>query len=346
MRVLVATTDLSAAAGIEVVLAKETWISDTLDIGEDDLWLDMVGDYDIILFDLMLPSAEGYRMLQRLRAARVPTPILILATGGAFDDKLRFLRSGADDFLTKPYDPRELAVRILAIVRRSKGHPASTIQTGKLAVNLDTRTVSVDDQTVHLSPKEYSVLELLSLRKGAVVTKERFLNYLYGGMDEPESKILDVLVCKLRKKLAQATGGVQYIETQWGQGYVLREPTTVPSAARPAEDGDLGARDNQADIKSPQRRADAGQAYRSRRQTAPPLGQIEQRAASRRHSVRDRPVGRDRSSGVGLGAEARHTRPVEIRFEDAVTTDGGPLHLPRPDPAYSLFGCATARCHE
>jgi len=103
-------------------------------------------------------------------------------------------------------------------------------------VNLDTRVVSVDDQPVHLTGKEYGILELLSLRKGTTLTKEMFLNHLYGGMDEPELKIIDVFVCKLRKKLAQATGGSHYIETVWGRGYVLRDPVVAPGALAPGSD--------------------------------------------------------------------------------------------------------------
>src|SRR5207244_3346369 len=139
----------------------------------------------------------------------------------------------AHDFLTKPFDGLELIAPIQAIVRRSKGHSESTIRTGKLVVNLDTRVVSVDDQPVHLTGKEYGILELLSLRKGTTLTKEMFLNHLYGGMDEPELKIIDVFVCKLRKKLAQATGGSHYIETVWGRGYVLRDPVVTPGTITP-----------------------------------------------------------------------------------------------------------------
>jgi two-component system cell cycle response regulator CtrA len=157
----------------------------------------------------------------------VQTPILILSGLSGLDDKIKGLGVGADDYLTKPFDKRELIARIQAIVRRSKGHPDSIIQTGKLKVNLDARTVEVDGQPLHLTGKEYGILELLSLRKGTTLTKEMFLNHLYGGMDEPELKIIDVFVCKLRKKLSSATGGENYIETVWGRGYVLRDPAPV-----------------------------------------------------------------------------------------------------------------------
>ncbi|HSK39619.1 MAG TPA: response regulator transcription factor, partial [Arenibaculum sp.] len=130
----------------------------------------------------------------------------------------------------------ELVARIHAIVRRSKGHSQSVIRTGRLTVNLDTRTVEVDSLPLHLTGKEYGILELLSLRKGTTLTKEMFLNHLYGGMDEPELKIIDVFVCKLRKKLASATSGDNYIETVWGRGYVLRDPLdeTTPDIAPPS----------------------------------------------------------------------------------------------------------------
>ncbi len=172
----------------------------------------------------MLPDIDGYEVLRRLRAARVQTPTLILSGLTRLDDKIKGLGVGADDYLTKPFDKRELIARIQAIVRRSKGHPDSVIQTGKLKINLEARTVEVDGQPLHLTGKEYGILELLSLRKGTTLTKEMFLNHLYGGMDEPELKIIDVFVCKLRKKLSSATGGDNYIETVWGRGYVLRDP--------------------------------------------------------------------------------------------------------------------------
>jgi two-component system cell cycle response regulator CtrA len=194
-----------------MMLRSESYVCDTTDMGEDGLEIGKLYDYDIIVLDLMLPDIDGYEVLRRLRAARVQTPILILSGLSGLDDKIKGLGVGADDYLTKPFDKRELIARIQAIVRRSKGHPDSIIQTGKLKVNLDARTVEVDGQPLHLTGKEYGILELLSLRKGTTLTKEMFLNHLYGGMDEPELKIIDVFVCKLRKKLSSATGGENYL---------------------------------------------------------------------------------------------------------------------------------------
>src|SRR5205814_2288969 len=224
MRVLLVEDDSSTAKSIEMMLRSEAYVCDTTDLGEDGLEIGKLYDYDIILLDLMLPDIDGYEVLRRLRAARVRTPILILSGLAELDHKIKGLGFGADDFLTKPFDRRELVARIQAIVRRSKGHSESLIRTGKLTVNLDTRTVEVEGKPLHLTGKEYGILELLSLRKGTTLTKEMFLNHLYGGMDEPELKIIDVFVCKLRKKLTTATEGENYIETVWGRGYVLRDP--------------------------------------------------------------------------------------------------------------------------
>ena len=224
MRVLLVEDDTSTAKSIEMMLRSDGYVIDVTDLGEDGLEIGKLYDYDIIILDLMLPDIDGYEVLRRLRAARVRTPILILSGLTELDHKVKGLGFGADDYLTKPFHKRELIARIHAIVRRSKGHPDSVIRTGKLAVNLDAHTVEVDKQPLHLTGKEYGILELLSLRKGTTLTKEMLLNHLYGGMDEPEIKIIDVFVCKLRKKLATATGGMNYIETIWSRGYVLRDP--------------------------------------------------------------------------------------------------------------------------
>jgi two-component system cell cycle response regulator CtrA len=215
------------------MLQNRGFVCDVVALGDEGLQQGKRYDYDVIILDLQLPDMHGYEVLRRLRVARVRTPVLILSGLDTLNDKVKGLGFGADDFLTKPFDNRELVARVQAIIRRSKGHPQSTIRIGKLLVNFDSRTVTVDDQPLHLTIKEYSILELLSLRKGTTLTKEMFLNHLYGGMDEPELKIIDVFVCKLRKKLVQATGGEHYIETVWGRGYQLRDPDPVGAAAGP-----------------------------------------------------------------------------------------------------------------
>ncbi|WP_119678080.1 response regulator transcription factor CtrA [Indioceanicola profundi] len=234
MRVLLVEDDKSMARSIQLMLGTEGYIVDTTDLGEDGLEIGKIYDYDIIILDLMLPDIDGYEVLRRLRSARVNTPILILSGLTEMDAKIKGLGFGADDYITKPFDKRELVARLQAIIRRSKGHSESLIRTGKLAVNLEARTVEVDGSPLHLTGKEYGILELLSLRKGTTLTKEMFLNHLYGGMDEPELKIIDVFVCKLRKKLTTATKGENYIETVWGRGYVLRDPPADAKAQRQA----------------------------------------------------------------------------------------------------------------
>ncbi|MEQ8397729.1 response regulator transcription factor CtrA [Thalassobaculum sp.] len=231
MRILLVEDDASTARSIELMLKAEGWIVDTTDQGEDGLEIGQLYDYDLILLDIMLPDMDGYEVLRRLRQARVRTPILILSGLAELDAKIKGLGFGADDYVTKPFDRRELVARIQAIVRRSMGHSDSLIKTGKLTVNLVTRSVEVEGQPIHLTGKEYGILELLSLRKGTTLTKEMFLNHLYNGMDEPELKIIDVFICKLRKKLSSATHGDNYIETVWGRGYVLRDPLESASSA-------------------------------------------------------------------------------------------------------------------
>ncbi|HBU99193.1 MULTISPECIES: response regulator transcription factor CtrA [Thalassospira] len=231
MRVLLVEDDNTYADSIELMLKSEGMVIDTTDLGEDGLEIGKLYDYDIILLDLMLPDIDGYEVLRRLRDARVDTPVLILSGLTETEDKVKGLGFGADDYLTKPFEKSELLARVQAIVRRSRGHAQSMIATGKLNVNLDARTVDVDGSPLHLTGKEYGILELLSLRKGTTLTKEMFLNHLYGGMDEPELKIIDVFVCKLRKKIQSATKGDNYIHTVWGRGYVLRDPDTNSAAA-------------------------------------------------------------------------------------------------------------------
>ena len=202
MRVLLIEDDSATAQSIELMLKSENFNVYVTDLGEEGIDLGKLYDYDIILLDLNLPDMSGYEVLRTLRVAKVKTPILILSGMAGIEDKVKGLGLGADDYLTKPFHKDELVARIHAIVRRSKGHAQSVIATGDLLVNLDQKTVEVDGARVHLTGKEYQMLELLSLRKGTTLTKEMFLNHLYGGMDEPELKIIDVFICKLRKKLA------------------------------------------------------------------------------------------------------------------------------------------------
>ncbi|EBA10853.1 response regulator transcription factor CtrA [Roseobacter sp. CCS2] len=229
MRVLLVEDDPTTSKSIELMLTHANLNVYATDMGEEGIDLAKLYDYDLILLDINLPDMNGHEVLRQLRLSRIDTPILILSGDDGTESKLKGFGFGADDYLTKPFHREELVARIHAIIRRSKGHAQSIIKTGQIAVNLDAKTVEVEGSTVHLTGKEYQMLELLSLRKGTTLTKEMFLNHLYGGMDEPELKIIDVFICKLRKKLSEATMGENYIETVWGRGYVLRDPE--PSTA-------------------------------------------------------------------------------------------------------------------
>jgi two-component system, cell cycle response regulator CtrA len=225
VNVLLIEDDSGTAQSIKLMLQTESIKVYTTDLGEDGIDLGKVYDYDIILLDLILPDISGFEVLRKMRTARITTPILILSGLASIKDKIKGLGLGADDFLPKPFHKDELVARIRALVRRSRGHAQALVATGPLVVNLDSKTVSVHDVRINLTNKEYQILELLSLRKGSTLTKEVFLNNLYGGLDEPEPKIIDVFICKLRKKLAEASQGQNFIGTVWGRGYVLLEPT-------------------------------------------------------------------------------------------------------------------------
>ena len=231
MRVLLIEDDSATAQTIELMLKSEGFNVYTTDLGEEGVDLGKIYDYDLILLDLNLPDMSGIDVLRTLRVAKINTPIMILSGSSEIDTKVKTFAGGADDYMTKPFHKDEMIARIHAVVRRSKGHAQSVIKTGDIVVNLDAKTVEVNGNRVHLTGKEYQMLELLSLRKGTTLTKEMFLNHLYGGMDEPELKIIDVFICKLRKKLAASAHGKHHIETVWGRGYVLPDPNEAINAA-------------------------------------------------------------------------------------------------------------------
>src|SRR6202521_1959552 len=197
MRVLLIEDDKAVARSVELMLRSQDFSFFIAELGEEGVELGKLYEYDIIVLDLQLPDVSGFEVLKSLRLAKVKTPVLVLSGNAIIEAKVKALGFGADDYMTKPFHKDELVARIQAVVRRSKGHSQSVITTGKLTVNLDAKTVEGDGSRVHLTGKEYQMLELLSLRKGTTLTKEMFLNHLYGGMDEPELKIIDVFICKL-----------------------------------------------------------------------------------------------------------------------------------------------------
>ncbi|GHS92441.1 DNA-binding response regulator [Alphaproteobacteria bacterium] len=227
MRILFVEDDFITGQSMQKLLQSEGFICDISNNGEEGLEVGKLYEYDLIILDLMLPDIDGFEVMRRLRASQIRTPILILSGMDDTSNKVKGLCAGADDYLTKPYSKEELLARINAIVRRTHGLSESIIKVGDLEVNLQTRIASVHGRVLNLTGKEYAILELLAMRKGAALTKEAFLNHLYGGMDEPELKIVDVFVCKLRRKLYEMTKQEGYIETIWGRGYMLRDPNEL-----------------------------------------------------------------------------------------------------------------------
>jgi two-component system cell cycle response regulator CtrA len=225
MRVLLVEDDRTASRGISLILKANGAVVDIADTGSEALELVRSYDYDILLIDLMLPDMNGDSLVRQLRAAHITTPVLILSGLSQPQTKVKALAAGADDFVTKPFDKEELVARMHAIVRRSRGFSHASLRVGHLHLNLETREVFSNEVQVPVTPKEYMILELMMLRKGTVLTKERFFDHLYGGLDEPDIKIIDVFICKIRKKLL-AVGQENLIMTVWGRGYTLRDPVT------------------------------------------------------------------------------------------------------------------------
>jgi two-component system cell cycle response regulator CtrA len=228
MRILLVEDEPVVAQGVYLSLRSSQAIIDQSETGEEAIQLAHLYDYDIILLDLMLPDMDGFEVLHRMRAMNIMTPVLIISGLTRPDAKVKAFGMGADDFITKPIDKNEMLARIHAIVRRIKGHSTPVIQIGTLTLCINSREVTVNGTPLRLTAKEYAILELLMLRKGMVLTKDTFLNHLYGGIDEPEMKIIDVFVCKLRKKLVQA-GCPNFIETVWGRGYMAHDPKKDPA---------------------------------------------------------------------------------------------------------------------
>jgi two-component system cell cycle response regulator CtrA len=175
MRVLLVEDDPTTSKSIELMLTHANLNVYATDPGEEGIDLAKLYDYDLILLDLNLPDMNGHEVLRQLRMSRISTPILILTGDDSTEGKIKGFGFGADDYLTKPFHREELIARIHAIIRRSKGHAQSIIKTGRISVNLDAKTVDVGGATVHLTGKEYQMLELLSLRKGTTLTSTKSL---------------------------------------------------------------------------------------------------------------------------------------------------------------------------
>ena len=226
MRALLIVDATAEGGPTGLVLRAEGHVIDVAETAEYGAELALAYDYDVILIDGSPADMGPVETLRHLRVSGVAAPAIAIA-GTGVAERVALLSAGADDCLASPCHRDELLARLTAVVRRSHGHAQSVVTVGDLSVYLDRRSAEVNGVRVALTGMEYRMLELLALRKGTTLTKEMFLNHLYDGMDEPDLKIVDVFVCKLRKKLAAAGGGGNYVETVWGRGYLLREPVAA-----------------------------------------------------------------------------------------------------------------------
>ena len=227
MRVLLIEDDIALAKAIELSIAAEGIISDISTLGVDGIEFSKLYQYSLIILDLMLPDINGYEVLRRIRGAQIDVPILILSGLDTPEEKIKGLSCGADDYLSKPFDRGELIARLKAVVRRSQGQYESAIKAHNLIVDTSNHTTKLEGKPLHLTSKEQDILEILITRKGKILTKEYLMHQLYDDSFEPDVKIIDVFVCKLRKKLYDASGGLNYIETIWGRGYSFKEPSEM-----------------------------------------------------------------------------------------------------------------------
>jgi two-component system cell cycle response regulator CtrA len=223
VRILLIEDDITIAQTIETKIASEGGVLDLSMLGEEGLEFSKMYKYDLIILDTSLPDATGYDILKELRSLQIDFPVLVISKSSSVEDKVKALSLGADDYLQKPFNILELIARVKAIIRRSKGNSNAIFRVGNLYIDFNSHSTYIDDILIHLTAKEQVLIEALAMRKGNVVSKESLLGQLYNPVDEPELKIIDVFVCKMRKKLYEASGGMNYIETVWGRGYALKE---------------------------------------------------------------------------------------------------------------------------
>lgn len=232
MKVLIIDPKASMGSSLKVLLTNEGYTADVITASDEAVSYCKLYDYDIIIKDFKSnKEMDSYQFLHQLRSSGINTPLIMISDQKDEKNLIELLNLGADDFVLKPFNVKELIARCRAIVRRAQGHSASAIQIGRLKIDLRRNLAEAEGQILNLTNKEYSILELLAIRKGVMITKEMFLNHLYSGMDEPEMKIVDVFICRLRRKIADATNGDNFIQTIWGRGYILHDPAEKASSS-------------------------------------------------------------------------------------------------------------------
>ncbi len=230
MRILIIQPKPRAARQLTELMAGEGWPLRIAENGADGLQLAHLDEYDIVLLDAELPDLSSLDLIRRMRSAGVATPIIVLSGDNDVDRRIRAFAAGADDVVLRLVDPGELLARIAAISRRAHGHASSVINIGAISVDIDRQTVEANGRPLRLTGKEYALFELLAVRNGAVVSCGTILDHLYGGLDEPDTDVVSVFICRLRRKLTQAGVPAGVLQTVWGRGFSLR--ASPPPASR------------------------------------------------------------------------------------------------------------------
>jgi two-component system, OmpR family, response regulator len=215
MKILVIEDDPSLLRTITRTLQEQGYAVDSAAEGDDGLFKAEGNDYDLILLDVLLPKLDGWSVLKRLRATK-KTPVLMLTARDAMPDRVRGLDGGADDYLTKPFEFAELLARIRAVIRRHASHAQSEIKISDVVIDIPKRTVTSGGKPVSLTPREYSLLEFLALRRGQLVTRTMLYEHTFDETEEPMSNLIDVHVSNLRRKL-----GRDLIVTRRGHGFYV-----------------------------------------------------------------------------------------------------------------------------
>lgn len=221
MRVLLVEDNKPLARALRQGLEEEGFAVDYAEDGEDADHKARATNYDAIILDLMLPKKDGLTLLKGWRDSKIQSHVLVLTARGALEDKVRGLDTGADDYLTKPFELEELLARLRALIRR--GHQAKdpTLKIFDLTIDTSSRSVKRAGKSIHLTPKEYALLEFLAFHRGKVVTRTMIWEHLWDEHDESVSNVVDVYIRYLRNKIDRDFTP-PLILTRWGEGYMLR----------------------------------------------------------------------------------------------------------------------------
>jgi two-component system OmpR family response regulator len=215
MRVLIVEDEPDLVQSLEQALREEGYAVDTALDGAEGLWKAQSWEYDAIVLDIMLPARDGWQVLAELRRSK-KVPVLMLTARDGVTDRVRGLDLGADDYLVKPFSLSELLARLRALIRRAHGEASATIEIGDVVIDVNARTVRQAGRTVHLTGREYAIVELLALHRGKLVSRTTLYDHLFGEDDDSLSNLIDVHIFNIRKKL-----GNEFVHTRRGEGYII-----------------------------------------------------------------------------------------------------------------------------